>query len=98
LGEVKKHDIEQVIELPVGQNYSDHPVLATYWHLRERGLAMGDVEMITSECDWTLGLPYDWVAFHRHEELQVLAKEHLIAQELERFEMKGKAHTESIIL
>jgi hypothetical protein len=43
-------------------------------------------------------LPYDWVAFHRHEELQVLAKEHLIAQELERFEMKGKAHTESIIL
>jgi choline dehydrogenase-like flavoprotein len=58
--ELERHGIEQVAELPVGQNYSDHVMLATYWHLPEkRGLSLGDVEMRSPECDWTCGLPVD---------------------------------------
>lgn len=87
-------------ELPVGENYSDHPMLATYWNLEERGLSLGDVAMKSPECDWTTGLPVDWMAFHRHDDDSVvsLAQSQLDALELERFKNKSRAHTESVIL
>ncbi|KAH8698370.1 hypothetical protein BGW36DRAFT_396168 [Talaromyces proteolyticus] len=96
-----KHDIEQVTQLPVGENYSDHPMLATYWHLEKRGLALGDVAVRTAECDWTSGLPVDWVAFHRHDNDRViksLAESQLDSKELDRFQIKNRAHTESVVL
>jgi len=46
-----KHGISQVVDLPVGHNFSDHPMLATYWHLDKPGLALGDVELVSQECD-----------------------------------------------
>jgi hypothetical protein len=85
----------------VGENYSDHPMMATYWNLEKRGLALGDVQMRSAECDWTSGLPVDWMAFHRHDndpEIASLAESHLTSNELERFQEQNRAHTESVVL
>jgi hypothetical protein len=76
-------------------------MLATFWHLEKRGLSLGDVEMRTPECDWTCGLPIDWLAFHRHDKEEAigsLAESELAPHELERFQLPGRAHTESGIL
>lgn len=75
-------------------------MLATYWNLEKRGLSLGDVPMKSPECDWTAGLPVDWMAFHRHDSESVLslAQSQLDARELERFGNKTRAHTESVIL
>ncbi|KAJ5087587.1 hypothetical protein N7456_011203 [Penicillium angulare] len=99
--ELSKHGITQVADLPVGQNYSDHAMLATFWHLEKSGLAMGDVEMRNETCDWTCGLPIDWLAFHRHDQdhtIRALAASDLSPVEWERFKLPGRAHTESGIL
>lgn len=76
-------------------------MLATFWHLDKRGLTLGDVEMKSPECDWTSGLPFDWIAFHRHDDeasIKELAAQTLTAQELERFSTPGIGHTESGVL
>lgn len=98
--ELDKHSIKQVEDLPVGENYSDHPLLATFWKLKARNLALGDVEMITPECDWTAGCPADFLAYHRHDTPTVtkLAQGLLGKQELERFNVPGRPHTESFIM
>jgi hypothetical protein len=88
------------MDLPVGENYSDHPCMVTYWNLRERGLALGDVQTQTPECDWTSGMPVDWVAFHRHDDAatESFVESKLDAQERERVEKENRAHTESLVL
>lgn len=99
--ELEKHGIKQVADLPVGENYADHAMLATYWHLSTRGLALGDVAMRSPECDWTCGLPVDWLAYHRHDDdpcVRNLAMSSLAPDELRRFTAPGRAHTESGIL
>ncbi|KAH6722993.1 glucose dehydrogenase [Leptodontidium sp. MPI-SDFR-AT-0119] len=97
---LQQHQIQQIAELPVGENFSEHPFLCTFWKVRDRGLAIGDMEMITPECDWTAGTGCDWFAFHRHEDESVkkLAKETLGKKELERFELAGRPHTESFAM
>ena len=90
-----------MVDLPVGKNYSDHAMLATFWHLEKNGLAMGDVQMRSETCDWTCGLPIDWLAFHRHDQdhtIQARAANDLSPTEWERFNLPGRAHTESGIL
>lgn len=56
--------------------------------------------MKTPECDWTAGLPVDWMAFHRHDDDSAvsLAQSQLDALEIERFKNKSRAHTESVVL
>ncbi|KAH7355209.1 glucose dehydrogenase [Rhexocercosporidium sp. MPI-PUGE-AT-0058] len=98
--ELEQHGIQQIADLPVGENFSDHPFLCTFWKLRDRGLALGDMEMTTPECDWTAGSGCDWFAFHRHEDESVkkLAKKTLGAKEFERFQLVGRPHTESFAI
>jgi choline dehydrogenase-like flavoprotein len=98
--ELNKHGIQQLVDLPVGENYSEHPFLATFWKVRDRGLCFGDGEMITENCDWTAGIPYDYMSFQRHdgEEIATLARQTLSPAELERFQMTGRPHTESFIM
>ncbi|PVH80318.1 GMC oxidoreductase [Cadophora sp. DSE1049] len=98
--ELQKHQIRQLADLPVGDNFSDHPYMATFWKVRERGLSLGDMEMVTPDCDWTAGSGCDFFAFHRHEEehLKKLTKETLGAKEVERFELAGRPHTESFVM
>ncbi|KAG4437105.1 hypothetical protein IFR05_007403 [Cadophora sp. M221] len=98
--ELQQHLIPQIADLPVGKNFSDHPFLCTFWKVRDRGLAIGDMDMVTPECDWTAGTGCDWFAFHRHEDESVknLAEETLGTKELERFELAGRPHTESFAM
>jgi choline dehydrogenase-like flavoprotein len=98
--ELQNHGIQQLVDLPVGENYSEHPFLATFWKVRDRGLCLGDGEMITEECDWTAGTPYDYMSFQRHddEEITNLAKQTLSPAELERFQMTGRPHTETFVM
>lgn len=87
-------------DLPVGENYSDHIFLPTFWKLRDRNLSLGDMEMITPECDWTAGCPCDWLGYHRHNDdnLNALAKSSLSALDFERYELSERPHTESFIM
>jgi choline dehydrogenase-like flavoprotein len=47
--EPQKHGIPQVVDLPVGENFSDHPFLATFWKARDCGLSLDDMEMVTPD-------------------------------------------------
>lgn len=98
--ELDKHGITQVVELPVGENYSEHPLLATFWKVRDSGLCLGDAELITEDCDWTAGTPADYFSYERHddEELAQLAKQTLNPLDLERFQIDGRPHTESFVM
>ena len=69
--ELQKHGIAQVVDLPVEENISDHPFLATFWKDKDRGLSLGDMEMVTPDCDWTAGVGCDFPSFHRHEDEEV---------------------------
>lgn len=74
--------------------------MTTFWKVRDRGLSLGDMEMVTPDCDWTAGSGCDYLAFHRHEEenLKKFAKETLGTKELERFELPGRPHTETFVM
>jgi hypothetical protein len=87
-----------VADLPVGENYSGNPFIATFWQLKEKGLALGDMEMVTPECDWTAGTGCDWLSFQRHDTPSItsLAKKTSRGKELERFELEGRPYTETL--
>jgi hypothetical protein len=88
-----------VLDLPVGENYWDHPYFQTFWKVRDRGLSIGDMPMITSECDWTAGLPGDAMAWHRHDQvISQFGKQTLDPKTYDLLTAPGKVHTESFVL
>jgi len=94
-----KHSIHQVSELPVGENYPDHPFFHTFWKLRDRGLSLGDMPLVTPDCDWTAGSSIGGIAWHRHDEvINALEKDELNASTREILLAEGKPHTESFVL
>ena len=58
------------------------------------------MEMVTPDCDWTAGVGIDYLSFHKHEgkEIGLIAVNNLNAKELERFNLAGKPHTETIVM
>ncbi|CZR66971.1 related to choline dehydrogenase and related flavoproteins [Phialocephala subalpina] len=99
LAELKKHNIPQICDLPVGENYSDHPVFQTFWKVRDRGLSLGDMPMVTPECDWTGGLPGEWMAWHNHADvLQKTGGQGVEPSIYDLVAAKGKPNTESFVL
>jgi hypothetical protein len=98
--ELQKHGIPQVVELPVGGNYSDYPFPATFRKVRDRGLSLGDMEMVIPDCDWTAGVGCDFLSFHRHEDVEVeeLAEKYLSEIEFDIFNLPGRPHTESLVM
>ncbi|CZR63321.1 related to alcohol oxidase [Phialocephala subalpina] len=98
--ELEKHKIPQLVDLPVGENFSDHPFIATFWKVRDRNLALGDMEMISPEVDWTAGVGCDFLSFHRHddEKTTALAKKTLDGKAIERFQLPGRPHTETLTM
>jgi hypothetical protein len=98
--ELHRHGITARIDLPVGENYSDHVSAHTFWKLNGNGLSLGSGEMVTPECDWTSGCPCDWLAYFRHddEHIQKLAEDTLEPIALKRFQLAERPHTESFPL
>ena len=69
------------------------------WKFRDRGLSLGDVPLVTPECDWTAGLPTDWMAFHRHEDIvETVGKEVVDQSTLNWLKPEGKPHTETFTM
>jgi len=98
--ELAKHGISQVVDLPVGHNFSDHPMLATYWHLDKPGLALGDVELVSKNAT---GRPaYHMTGWYSTGMMTFLSdrlrKMKLTASELERHLLPERAHTECFVL
>jgi hypothetical protein len=94
-----KHSIHQVSELLVGENYSDHPFFHNFWKLLDRGLSLGDMPLVTPDCDWTAGSPVGDIAWHRHDEvINSLEKDELNASTREILLAESKPHTESFVL
>lgn len=88
-----------MLDLPVGENYSDHPFFHTFWKVRDRGLSLGDMPMLTSECDWTAGLPGDATAWHRHDDIMSkFRKESLDSKTYDLLTAPGKVHTQSFVV
>jgi hypothetical protein len=89
-----------VTDLLVRENYSDYIFLPTFWKLCDYNLSLGDMEIITLECDWTAGCPYDWLGYYRHNDnnLNALTKSSLSALDFERYELSERPHTESFII
>lgn len=98
--ELQKHSIPPIVDLPVGENFSDHPFLATFWKVRYRGLSPGDMEMVTPDCDWTARVECNFLFFYRPEgeEGKALAEKSSSANELKRLNLHGRPHTESLVM
>ncbi len=98
--ELERHKIPQLVDLPVGENFSDHPLLVTFWKVRDRNLTIGDMEMISEDVDWTAGVGSDYVSFHRHDDgkTKSLAKKILDTKLLEQFNVPGRPHTETLVM
>jgi hypothetical protein len=96
---LKKHNIHQISEPPVGANDSDHPFFHTFCKLRDRGLSLGDMSLVTPDCNWTAGSPIGGIAWHRHDEvIDALWKDELNASKRETLLAEGKPHTELFVL
>lgn len=74
--------------------------MATFWKVRDRNLALGDMEMVGEYVDWTSGVGSDYLSFHRHddEKMTALARKMLSGKALERFELPGRPHTETLVM
>jgi len=97
--ELQKHKIDQVVDLPVGRNLSDHFTLPSFWTLADRHLAFGDVDpLVTTDCDWLAGVPNGWIAY-KTAESSVLdqAKSSLEPAALQRYLAPGKSHIEHFL-
>ena len=59
--ELSKHDIKQVIELPVGQNLHDHGSIEIFWKLKSslEGYAIGSPAF--NKPEYATGNPMDWI-------------------------------------
>ena len=60
--ELSKHDINQVVDLPVGQNLHDHGSINIVWKLAdpEKGYAVGSAAF--NKPEYMTGNPMDWMA------------------------------------
>jgi hypothetical protein len=98
--ELSRHGIKSKIDLPVGENYSDHVSAHTFWKLNGNGLSLGSEDLVTPECDWTSGCPCDWLAYFRHDvdHIKKLAEDTLDPIALRRFQLAERPHTESFPL
>jgi hypothetical protein len=71
----------------------------TFWKFRDRGVCLGDTDMVTTSCDWRAGSPCDWFAFHRNEEsLLELAHKTLDSDAGAMYIAPGKSHFESFAM
>lgn len=97
--ELQKRQIPQICDLPVGENYSDHPFFQTFWKLRDQGLSLGDAPFISPKCDWTAGIPCDWMAWHKHDDVVETLKSKAVDQaSINWLLAEGKPHTETLSL
>ncbi|OCK84792.1 GMC oxidoreductase [Lepidopterella palustris CBS 459.81] len=85
--ELDRHGITQLVDLPVGNNLSDHPVVQTFWKIK-------DGHTITGE-----GCPLDWIGWHRTDPNTLrLADQELTGIGLKQYTAPGKVHAESFIM
>ncbi|RAK93372.1 glucose dehydrogenase [Aspergillus costaricaensis CBS 115574] len=97
--ELQRHGITPVVDLPVGNNYADHPHIFTYWTIDEHNATLGDGEMETEQVHWLAGLPYDWMSFAPADaKTQELAKQVLSSAERSRYLAEGKMQLENFIV
>lgn len=97
--ELIRNNIPQIVDLPVGENLSDHPCSQTFWKFKDRNLCLGDTDMVTASCDWRTGSPCDWFAFHRNKEaLLDLACRTLDGGAAAMYTAPGKSHFESFVM
>ena len=97
--ELDRHNITQIIDLPVGKGYTDHPSIFTYWTIDDPNVTLGDGELETSQVHWLAGLPYDWISFApAGEKAQEMAKEVLDPTDLGRYAAVGKMQVENFVL
>ncbi|KAM0432315.1 hypothetical protein ACHAPT_004855 [Fusarium lateritium] len=93
--ELQKHDIPVKVELPVGDNLSDHPCVSTKWTVNKKDASIGVGPLVTESCDWAAGPPMDWVAFHQAKASALeAASQHLTGDWRKHYLSEGKAHWE----
>ena len=49
--EFERHNVPQIVDLSVRENFSEPPTLYFYLKARDRGLSLEDTEIVTPECD-----------------------------------------------
>ncbi|KAL2070414.1 hypothetical protein VTL71DRAFT_13440 [Oculimacula yallundae] len=47
--ELQRYNIPQVVNLQVGESFLEHPFISTFWKLRDCGIFLGDMDMITPQ-------------------------------------------------
>ena len=83
----------------MGENYTEHPQIFTYWTIREPHATLGDGDLQTPEVDWLAGLPYDWISFApADDQTRKKAKEKLSETDFARYSATEKLQTETFIL
>lgn len=56
---------------------------------------MGDGPLTTPECDWTAGIPCDWMSWHQHNDVVKSVENKAVdPASTEWLLAEGKAHTE----
>lgn len=97
--ELDRHNIPQIANLPVGENYAEHPTLSMYWTVGEANATLGDAEPQTPECDWLAGIPFDWQSFSPADEsTRAKAKEELSAPDYQQYIADGKVQMEVFVV
>ncbi|OJJ30841.1 hypothetical protein ASPWEDRAFT_119408 [Aspergillus wentii DTO 134E9] len=96
--ELDRHNIPQIANLPVGENYAEHPTLSMYWTVGEANATLGGAEPQTPECDWLAGIPFDWQSFSPADEsTRAKAKEELSAPDYQQYIADGKVQMEVFV-
>ncbi|PYH40706.1 GMC family oxidoreductase [Aspergillus saccharolyticus JOP 1030-1] len=93
------HQINPIVDLPVGRNYTDHAGIFTYWAIDLPNAVLGDGEMQGPDLDWTAGLPYDWISFAPADgSTRELARQLLPPDKYRRYSAAGKLQIEVFIV
>ena len=88
-----------VLDLPVGENLSDHPCVMSRWAVTKPNASIGVGPMLTEECDWLAGPPMDWISFHRANQSTLeKASDHLDSKSSRYYMSKEKPHWESFVM
>ncbi|KAF2835157.1 GMC oxidoreductase [Patellaria atrata CBS 101060] len=93
--------IPKVLDLPVGENLTDHLAFMTFWKFPNSLPLEDDIDLLSDkDCDPLAGPPLDYFAFLRHDEesIQELAQ-HSLSEELLRIHLlKDRPHTENYMI
>ena len=55
--------------------------------------------LVNDECDWTAGIPSDWMAWYQHKDVVSRMGKQVVDQSfIDWLSAEGKAHTESVFL